>query len=316
MTAARPSQRQLDGDRLDQALRRVDAALLDVVGRMPAVLRSTIRPLIRGGKRLRATMTWSCSATSGASDDQRIIELMTSVELLHAATLIHDDVIDGAGLRRGQPTVHASLGVTRAIVAGDRMIAESLALAARVDPAAMDELAETLTTMCDAQSDEAEVAFEAGRSVEHVLRVAAGKTGRLFQAACACGALLSELPVKERDAIARFGSHFGLGYQLLDDIDDLVDGTEDLTQGVYTLPVVLAAESDERVAGWLSPDAGSKHFEAVVQSAHVSGAIGRAAKIAEQAFDSALAALDGLGGSEAAAALGRIATSYRTRCRG
>jgi len=237
---------------------------------------------------------------------------MTAVELLHLATLVHDDIIDQDESRRGASTVNHSLGVPAAVVAGDRLIAQSLFIAARSAPIAVDLLADALIAMCDAQLDESQHLYNPRRPIDHVIQIAEGKTASLFQAACWVGGVVGDVAEEARIAIGEFGHAFGLGFHELDDLQDLTSVQNDLGNGVYTDAIVTDVEWDPAVAELLADSAPAS---VVVRLAKESGALGEARGRAADWFTRAKAALDDLGDAPAANDLARLALHYRNRTR-
>ena len=150
----------------------------------------------------------------------------TAVELLHWATLVHDDVIDGARSRHGQPTVNAREGVGQAIVTGDLLIGAAFELGCRVGTDTVRCLAQTLADLCVGQTREDSHRFDPGVDEDDVLAVASGKTGSLLAAAARIGGHCAAVDAPVLDALSEFGMAFGISLQLLDDVLDLVSSVE------------------------------------------------------------------------------------------
>lgn len=301
----------LDLPGLGEALEETDAAMGAVLLDAPPALAEAMRPLLAGGKRLRASMCFAgmaCHVEPGAIDGT---SMLVAIELLHVASLVHDDVIDAAIERRGFPTVHHAVGLGAAIVGGDRLLAAAFAHATEASPAAAIELMSCLVEMSDAQHLESEVLFDVRRPRAHVDMTVAGKTGALFRVACRSGGILSGLSPHGTQCLGEYGDHFGAGFQLLDDAVDFIDGHEDLRQGVYTLPVIVAAQRDEQVGALLGPEAGRAEFEQVVEIVRDSHALQDTLGEAHRSFASASAALEPVAADPGGAALRRLATAYQ-----
>jgi geranylgeranyl pyrophosphate synthase len=204
--------------------------------------------LAAGGKRLRPLLVFLC----GDYGDGRLVAAATSVELLHMATLVHDDVLDRATLRRGHPTVFAQGGRPAATAAGDLLFSRAFAEltaagsedAVRALSAASSALASgELMQRADAWSDEV--------TPERYLERCRLKTASLFEASCRLGSLLGGRIDLARE-LGRFGESVGLAFQMLDDVLDVSGPTErtgkprgtDLLDGTVTLPLILARRSD------------------------------------------------------------------------
>lgn len=228
--------------RLDAVDDRIQAALN---GNEALLGPASLRVAIGGGKRLRPLLTIACAAVSDTFDD-RVVSAAAAIELVQVGSLVHDDILDEATTRRGQPTINATEGLGHAVLAGDYMLARAAELAASVSREAADAIAAALGELCEGQVLELRDTFSPDRSVDAYLGSVRGKTAALFECACRLGAQCGGLSDASVNAMARFGHAFGMGFQLLDDILDLVgDASElgkptgtDLRGGVYTLPVL------------------------------------------------------------------------------
>ncbi len=212
-----------------------------------------------GGKRLRASLAIA-SATSGEREATHE-DLMgaVSLELMHLASLYHDDVMDEATIRRNVDSVNARYGNLIAIVAGDYLMARSAGIAADLGAATASLLARTLAWLTRGQVSEVRTAFALDRSEHDYFVAIEGKTAALMSASCRMGAMTAGLSSEETEALAEFGRCFGMVYQLRDDILDLIatnnqlgkPAGQDLAEGVYSLPTLYALR-DSRQADELS----------------------------------------------------------------
>jgi geranylgeranyl pyrophosphate synthase len=256
----------------------VDSALVDAVLRSAPTLAGPAARVSGGGKRLRPAVTIAAGArdVDGATSTvlaPSVLAGATAVELLHWATLVHDDVIDGARSRRGQPTVNAREGVGQAIVTGDLLIGAAFELGCRVGTDTVQCLAQTLADLCVGQTREDSHRFDLGVDEDDVLAVASGKTGSLLAAAARIGGHCAQADVAVLDALSEFGMAFGISLQLLDDVLDLVSSDEllgkpvgsDFVNGTITLPAVVSLRSNpelqELVRPGLAPDDADRALE-------------------------------------------------------
>ncbi len=201
-----------------------------------------------GGKRLRPLLAVA-SATGGAREATRD-DLLGGValELMHLASLYHDDVMDEAEVRRNVDSVNARYGNLIAIVAGDYLMARSAAIAADLGTEIAGLLARTLAWLTRGQVAEVRTSFDRDRQIDDYYLAIEGKTASLMAASCRVGAITAQRPASEVEALDEFGRCFGMVYQLRDDILDMVatDGQlgkpagQDLAEGVYTLPAIHA----------------------------------------------------------------------------
>ncbi len=198
-----------------------------------------------GGKRLRPAVVILCSKFFQV-DLTRVVALAAAVETLHTATLVHDDVIDGALIRRGHPTLNAIWSSEATILAGDYLFARAAGFAAETGSVAvMDSFARTLKIICDGELRQLFSTLDWHQPREAYYRRIFSKTASLFMSAAESVGLLASAPPQELKALQDFGYHLGMAFQIVDDILDFV-GDEgvmgkpvgsDLRQGTITLPV-------------------------------------------------------------------------------
>ncbi len=212
--------------------------------------------LAAGGKRLRPMLVLLCA---GPDSNAGALRAATAVELVHMATLVHDDVLDAAPLRRGLPTVVARAGRETATAVGDLLLSRAFAeLASDPDaaPAAhrVRELAGAAVGLARGELAQRRDAFDTSISAERYLDRCRLKTARLFECACVIG--LDRADARAADALERFGGEIGLAFQLLDDVLDVAGPPDrtgkargtDLLDGTVTLPLILARELDPGLA--------------------------------------------------------------------
>jgi geranylgeranyl pyrophosphate synthase len=201
--------------------------------------------LSAGGKRLRPMLVLLCAGESGGSASVRAA---TAIELIHMATLVHDDVLDEAPLRRGLPTVAASSGRDRAVASGDLLLSRAFALLADAgDSRAVALLAEASVALARGELAQRHDAFDLAISEQRYLERCRLKTAKLFECACLLG--------HDDDHLRAFGSEVGLAFQLLDDVLDVAGPPErtgkargtDLLDGTITLPLIEAATADPSI---------------------------------------------------------------------
>jgi geranylgeranyl pyrophosphate synthase len=201
-----------------------------------------------GGKRIRPALVLLC-AQLGRYDFAGLAPAALAVELIHAATLVHDDVIDRSDTRRGRPTVLATQGEAAAIVVGDFYFAKAHRVASRTGSAEVVELlAGAVMRVCQGELQQQQARFQYRISVERYLRRIQLKTAALVAAACAVGGVLAGLDAAERARLTRYGSRLGMAFQMADDVLDYTASEaqlgkpvgQDLLEGHATLPLLLA----------------------------------------------------------------------------
>jgi len=209
-----------------------------------------------GGKRLRPLLVL-LAAGREPEDPSELLACAAAVELVHSATLVHDDVLDSAALRRGVPTVWAQGGRALAVATGDLLFSRAFAEMTAVGTiAAVRTLSRASSALAEGELLQREDAWNATVSVERYLYRCELKTARLFEAACELGAISAGEPQAHVTALGAFGLRLGLAFQLLDDVLD-VSGSAgqtgkhrgtDLLDGTVTLPLILARRRDETIA--------------------------------------------------------------------
>jgi heptaprenyl diphosphate synthase len=179
-----------------------------------------------------------------------------SIELVHQATLYHDDVIDEADSRHGVPAANVRWSNTVAILTGDYLFARASEISTDLGTDICALLARTIATLCDGQIREVEAAGRVDRTVDAYMEIIRRKTGALIATSCRLGAMLSDAPPRYLDVLEGFGEALGLAFQLSDDIMDLTatqqelqkEPGQDLKEGVYTFPVLHALAHGERAS--------------------------------------------------------------------
>ena len=220
----------------------------------PEPIAGPMRRLVEaGGKRLRPRLVQLTSGIGPRNDPLRAAELAAAVELLHNATLVHDDYVDESTQRRGRPTVAAKEGAARAIAVGDYYFAKATRLIAQIgNPGVTSEVADALEAICASQIDDVALRGSYPGDRDSYMRVIRGKTASLFAAACASGALLSGANEEVVGALRRYGDLLGTAFQMADDVIDFSPSSgkpvgQDVRQRVLSLPLIYAAE--DRVVG-------------------------------------------------------------------
>jgi geranylgeranyl pyrophosphate synthase len=202
-----------------------------------------------GGKRLRPLVLLLAARAYDYNRDS-LITAAAGVELLHTASLVHDDTVDRAALRRGRPTLNSVLSSGAVILLGDYLFAQSAMLAAATNsPRVVSIFASTLADICDGQLREMFVAHRLDQRREEYERRIFGKTASLFAGAAEMGAIIGQAPEPHVQALRQYGSDIGMAFQIVDDVLDFRAGADevgkpvghDLAQGTVTLPAIIYA---------------------------------------------------------------------------
>jgi heptaprenyl diphosphate synthase component II len=266
--------------------------------------------LAGGGKRMRPALALLAGHYCTYDLDQ-LVPLAASVELLHTATLVHDDVIDVASTRRGRPTANSVYDNAASVMLGDFMFAHAAELVARTGNVRVIRLfARTLMQMATGELDQDVSAYDWSRGIRDYLRRIGGKTASLLATACEGGAIISGAPENWIDALREYGQNLGMAFQIVDDLLDFTGDEQlmgkpvgsDLMQGTLTLPSLLVMEENPRANPikrlFQSRRANKVRLETAVRAVLESGAIARSREVADSYARQALSALDGLPSSE------------------
>lgn len=288
---------------MEEDLEHLEPALRKAVRSGDEFLDEVTTHLINaGGKRLRPGLALAAATagSGGAGDDD--LQGAVAVELVHLASLYHDDVMDEATVRRNVESVNARWGNLVAIVAGDFLLARSAEIAASLGTEIAALLANTLGRLCEGQLAEVRSAYSTTRDEDQYFAAIAGKTAALMATSCRIGGITGDLPRAEIDALTAFGRSFGILFQLRDDLLDVLATDEalgkpagqDLAEGIYTLPVLLALR-DPEVGPELEPMLGrplgqperEKAKVMVASSSAVSGTLSAAGRFVHGAVEAA-----------------------------
>lgn len=283
-------------------LRIVEDRLRTLVAQDPPEVGGPMAELLEaGGKRIRPALVL-LAAMCGRYDRDPTLSAAIAVELVHAATLVHDDVIDSAPTRRGRPTMAASLGSEPAIVIADYYFAKAYEWAARTEvPEAVAVLANAVMEICAGEVRQQAIRYRYSTPVDEYMRRIGAKTGALLAACCDIGGLLGKLDQDRRAALRAYGRALGLAFQITDDVLDYTSTERevgkpighDILEGFATLPFMLASIhiDDERRLG----DAEAREIVAKVRA---SQATQRALEIAHAHAKDAREQLEKLDGCE------------------
>lgn len=241
-------------------LERVEEALRTSINVGNPFLEPALGHLVNaGGKRLRPTLTIVAAQAvthdreSAASDN--VIAAAASVELLHIGSLLHDDVIDEADSRRGTVSVNRRFGNPTAILAGDRLLALAAQITAKLGQFEAEVMADTLAALCDGQMLETGTMYDVERSEDAYLSSIAGKTAALLATSARLGGHEAGGTPDQIDALASYGHHLGMAFQIVDDLLDLTATDEilgkpagkDILEGVFSIPVIKAIDADDEI---------------------------------------------------------------------
>jgi heptaprenyl diphosphate synthase len=308
-------------------LETIEAGLRRLIENDPDVVAAPMADLFAaGGKRIRPALVL-LAAKCGSYDLGRLTPAAMAVELVHAATLVHDDVIDRAEVRRGRPTVAAKLGDEAAIVVGDFYFAKAYEQAAFTQsPGAVAILARAVMDICAGEVRQQAIRHHYDTDVDEYMRRIEAKTATLLAACCDIGALLGGLAADRRSAVRAYGRLLGLAFQIADDVLDYESSEDeigkpighDVAEGFATLPLMMALE-DRKVAGRLrkllesNRELTGAEAHEIVELVRASDGPERAIERASTLASEARQQLETLGAGEAQLALAALTTYVVSR---
>ncbi len=256
----------------------------------------SIKAIKAGGKRLRPVLAIICAGLGGRRDPQKLINSCAAVELVHLASLIHDDVLDASATRRGESTISVDYGVERAINIGNYLFGLSFQLLSDSnDNILITHLAQASIYLSRGELQQKQALRRLDQSIDDYLARIHTKTAALFEASCLMGAAISGLPGTENKYLREYARSLGIAFQIFDDILDFTSDSQtlgkptgsDIREGTITLPMIFALRlgCDELAKAINDPtqDNVKKAVDAVIEC----GAIEEATEVAKDYVDAA-----------------------------
>lgn len=272
-----------------------------------------------GGKRIRPLLL-ILSARALEYRGTAHIDLAAVIEFIHTATLLHDDVVDGSDLRRGQHSANSVWGNEASVLVGDFLYSRAFQMMVDVNSMRiMEIMSDTTNVISEGEVMQLLNCQNPDTTEQDYLRVIHAKTAKLFEAAARIGAVLGNSPWPQEQAMAAFGGYLGTAYQLIDDVLDYTGSAEttgknlgdDLAEGKATLPIIYAIRNGTPTQAKVIRDAiltgGRKNIDAVIEAVETTGAMAYTARAADTQLDFALQALKSIPPSEHKKALQTLA---------
>jgi heptaprenyl diphosphate synthase len=240
---------------LEEELSILDEDLKKAVYTRVSLIKKPLEDMISsGGKRLRPAMVLA-AARFGDYDFEKVKPLAVAVELIHTATLVHDDIIDDSPLRRGVPSIQSRLGKDVAVFAGDFIFCRVFKLLASLkDFDILQSTSKVMYKICEGEIKQREDLFNTGITVKNYLYRIQRKTALLFALSCKLGAMAAKAPEKVVSTLYQYGIKLGTAFQIIDDLLDVTGDKEklgkpagvDIREGVITLPAIFALNHSPR----------------------------------------------------------------------
>ncbi len=278
-------------NRLEELNLKVNSKIDNVLETAPKSLKEVISPLKQAkGKNIRAKVVISTALALDNYDESLIVNLGAAVELLHLATLIHDDVIDDAPLRRGYPTTQSVFGKRVAVIAGDYLFTQCFELITEHTNENMQYFSKAITLICVGEASQLENNMNLEITEGQYNNIIFGKTGAMFVLATYAIAKACEADDKTANALGRYGYYLGMIFQIIDDCLDFSGDeadvkkllTKDLKDGVITLPLIFALEGNDELKKIITWDMKEDDYAKIVSEVKSSGSVDKAR---ERAFE-------------------------------
>lgn len=312
---------------LEDDLNKIESILLNKVQANHPVLTKASKQLLEaGGKRIRPIFVL-LSGRLGTNHFERLIKVAVSLELIHMATLVHDDVVDDATLRRGSPTVKHQYDNRVAMYTGDYILARAIENISSIkDPIIHQVLSKTLVEVCVGEIEQIKDQFNWNQSLRNYLRRIKRKTALLIATSCQLGAIAGGTTYKQAKTLFQFGYYTGMSFQIIDDVLDFISSEDilgkpvasDLLQGNITLPVLYAMEEPyfqkQINKTFKNPDhINQEQFKELLSALHETNAIERSYRLSDLYLEKAMQTLNKLPHSKTKQSLEEIATNIGDR---
>src|SRR4051794_18185963 len=278
-----------------------------------------------GGKRLRPLLVVLVGRACG-HEGHAVVEAAAFIEFIHTATLLHDDVVDGSSMRRGRDTANEVFGNQASVLVGDFVYSRAFQMMATVgSQRVMEIMADATNVIAEGEVLQLMNAHDPETTEQRYLEVIYRKTGRLFEAGAEVAAVLAGASIAQQAALARFGKHLGIAYQLIDDVldyrsDPATRGKnlgDDLAEGKPTLPLLHAlrhGNDEQRALIRLAIEQGGlAQLGPIVEAIEVTGGLDYAIGFAQRETQQALAALEVLPDTPFSRALAGLARFAQDR---
>jgi octaprenyl-diphosphate synthase len=275
------------------------------------------------GKRLRPLVALLSGGATGAISSEHV-DLAVIVELIHVATLVHDDIVDEAEWRRSQPTLNARWGNSLSVLLGDWLFAHALNLSSEFDNVQVSRaIASAAREVCTGEIIQTQRRFDLHLGIDDYLRIIEMKTGSLFAAAADLGAMLSKADKTTQNSLRIFGQKIGTAYQIYDDCIDIAGNERltgktlgsDLRKGKLTLPVLMLLSgrngTDKEHFSQLILDARFEEIAQLLKSSHANGALGASIDAGQALLSGAQTQIENLPTNRYTDALASLADALR-----
>ena len=295
-------------DAIEEALE--EFVQLRMAGSEAPAMRLASDILLAGGKRYRPIIAILAFEAAGGDDSSKVMKLAMATEIIHTATLVHDDIYDQSKVRRGKPTLHTSIGLPQAIIAGDYLFALGFGLGGHHDDQVVDRVAEACGRIATGELQQLEHIGNLATTPEDYYSIVDGKTAFPFASGCWGAAVIAKAPEATVTALELFGMEFGRAFQMVDDLLDLTGEPSmgkprgaDVHDGKMTLPIIhaltmLHGVERERLADVLQ-NFSDERWEELIELLNSAESLDYVKQLIENHVERAMEALETLPRTEA-----------------
>ena len=295
-------------DAIEEALE--EFVQLRMAGSEAPAMRLASDILLAGGKRYRPIIAILAFEAAGGDDSSKVMKLAMATEIIHTATLVHDDIYDQSKVRRGKPTLHTSIGLPQAIIAGDYLFALGFGLGGHHDDQVVDRVAEACGRIATGELQQLEHIGNLATTPEDYYSIVDGKTAFPFASGCWGAAVIAKAPEATVTALELFGMEFGRAFQMVDDLLDLIGEPSmgkprgaDVHDGKMTLPIIhaltmLHGVERERLADVLQ-NFSDERWEELIELLNSAESLDYVKQLIENHVERAMEALETLPRTEA-----------------
>jgi len=245
-----------DYPEINEQLGKVEEIIRKNIKTRNSLLKNVVEGLVSaGGKRLRPAFV-ILSSKFGPKNNDNILNVAGAIEILHTATLVHDDIVDRSMLRRGKTTVANDYGLDMAVYTGDFLLTVAvLMLSGNIENDKLELIAKAVKAICEGEIEQYRDKYNINTSILSYLKKIRRKTAILFAIACAVGAELSECTAETKRNLTKYGFYYGMAFQIRDDLNDFLSDEKtsgkpvgkDIKEGILTLPVIYAVARNKEV---------------------------------------------------------------------
>jgi geranylgeranyl pyrophosphate synthase len=264
----------LNTPKLPELLELIDQELNKVISTDHEIIKVPASRLVKAkSKRLRPSLLLAIVDGSGAKLNKQVISSAVAIELVHIASLVHDDIIDHADIRWGVPTINSKEGVEHAVMMGDYLFSKANQQATKVNAEVASIIAKSIEELSVGEMLELNDAHNSARTIESLVHTIEGKTASVMSASCQIGAICSDLNAEDVEALTQFGKLFGMSFQFIDDLLDFLSNDKilgkptgnDVKEGIYNSPIIISLNypKGESIKKLLNKETNSNNSELV-----------------------------------------------------